>query len=397
VIRRRLRRRDGGHERAASPEDEFIELDVAELSGAFASPSWLRDIGFTAWLLVGVALFLVGLVWLASITYVIVGPVITAAVVASVFSPAVGWLQRHHVPRIAGTILMLLAIIAVGALVLYAILSGITSETDGLKSHLADATDKLQGWLDDLGVDPSTAGNATSEAKSTATDSVDKLLHGVAKGIDELSSLLFFLAMTILSLIFLLADGPKIRAWTERHLGVSQNVGHVVTGRVLQSLRGYFLGVTIVAAFNAVVVGAGALILGVPLAGTIALVTLLGAYVPYLGAWTAGAFSVLVALGGAGTDAALGMVVVQILANGMLQQLVQPLAMGAALGIHPLAVLIVTIAGGALFGGIGLILAAPLTSAATRISADLARARAAEATPPAGVPPPAGATPAPSA
>ena len=133
---------------------------------------------------------------------------------------------------------------------------------------------------------------------------------------------------------------------------------------------------TLVAAFNGVVVGLGAVILGVPLAGTIALVTLLGAYVPYLGAWTAGAFSVLVALGGAGTDAALGMIVVQILANGALQQLVQPLAMGAALGIHPLAVLVVTIAGGALFGAIGLILAAPLTSAATRISADLARARA---------------------
>jgi predicted PurR-regulated permease PerM len=52
--------------------------------------------------------------------------------------------------------------------------------------------------------------------------------------------------------------------------------------------------------------------------------------------------------------------------------------MGAALGIHPLAVLIVTIAGGALFGAVGLILAAPITSAATRISADLARARAEE-------------------
>ena len=56
---------------------------------------------------------------------------------------------------------------------------------------------------------------------------------------------------------------------------------------------------TIVAAFNAVVVLVGALVLGVPLAGTIAVVTFLGAYVPYLGAWTAGAFAVLIALGGA--------------------------------------------------------------------------------------------------
>ena len=61
----------------------------------------------------------------------------------------------------------------------------------------------------------------------------------------------------------------------------------------------------------------------------------------------------LVSLGGAGTDAAIGMAVLQLLANGILQQLVQPLAMGAALGIHPLAVLVVTIAGGALFGAVG--------------------------------------------
>ena len=78
--------------------------------------------------------------------------------------------------------------------------------------------------------------------------------------------------------------------------------------------------------------------------------------------------------------AAIAMAIVALAANGVLQQMVQPLAMGAALGIHPLAVLIVTIAGGALFGTIGLSLAAPLTSAVVRISADLARARAQEET-----------------
>jgi predicted PurR-regulated permease PerM len=73
------------------------------------------------------------------------------------------------------------------------------------------------------------------------------------------------------------------------------------------------------------------------------------------------------------------MAVLQLLANGILQQMVQPIAYGAALGIHPLAVLIVTIAGGSLFGAPGLILAAPLTSAAVRVSADLSRARAQDA------------------
>ena len=110
-------------------------------------------------------------------------------------------------------------------------------------------------------------------------------------------------------------------------LGLPAPVAHGITQRVLESLRGYFLGVTIVAAFNAVVVRIGALLLDVPLAGTIAVVTFFGAYIPYLGAWTAGAFAVLIALGGAGTDAAAGMIVVQLLANGVLQQLVQPFAM----------------------------------------------------------------------
>jgi predicted PurR-regulated permease PerM len=75
------------------------------------------------------------------------------------------------------------------------------------------------------------------------------------------------------------------------------------------------------------------------------------------------------------------MIVIQLLANGILQQMIQPIAYGATLGIHPLAVLIVTIGGGALFGAVGLILAAPLTAAATRIAADLAASRPPEPDP----------------
>ena len=373
MIRARLRRRVG-RERAR-PENELIEIDVGALTGVFAAPRWLRDIGLTAWLLVGVALFLAGAVWLISLTNTIVVPVIAAGVIASVAAPVVGWLQRHGVPRSLGAILLLAAIVLLGALVVYIVLAGITSQVGDLSTHLDDAKNTIQGWLEDLGVHPDTAQSAKQDTSSTASQAVSALLGGLGTGIKELSSLVFFLAMTALSLVFLLADGPKIRVWGERHMGVPAPVARTISSRTLQSLRGYFLGVTLVAAFNAVVVGLGALVLGVPLAGTIAVVTLLAAYVPYIGAWTAGAFSVLIALGGAGTDAAIGMIVVQLLANSVLQQLVQPIAMGAALGIHPLAVLIVTIAGGSLFGAVGLILAAPVTSAVTRISADLSRAR----------------------
>ena len=376
MIRGRFRRR-GGRERDRA-DTEYAEIDASELAGVLAAPGWLRDGGVTAWLLVGVFLFVGGVIWLISLTHTIVLPVIAATVIATVAGPVVSWLASHHVPRVVGAILLLLGLVLLSVLVVYAVLAGITSEVDGLKGHLDDAKVTIQGWLEDLGVDPAKAQEATKEASSSSTDAVSALLDGIGHGLRSLSSLVFFLAMTGLSLIFLLTDGPRIRAWGERHMGVPLPVARTISGRTIQSLRGYFLGVTIVAAFNGLVVGLGAVLLDVPLAGTIAVTTFFAAYVPYLGAWTAGAFSVLVALGGAGTDAAIGMIVVQILANGLLQQLVQPIAMGAALGIHPLAVLIVTIAGGCLFGTVGLVLSAPLVSAATRISADLARARAVE-------------------
>jgi predicted PurR-regulated permease PerM len=377
VIRARLRRRHGGGE-GVKPEEEVVEIEPRELTGVFATPHWLRDLGLTAWLLVGVTLLLVGAVWLLSLTHTIVLPVITAAVVAAVASPLLRWLAARGLPRGLGAALLLLSIVALGAGVVVVIVGGITSQSAELSAQLSDAKDTIQGWLEDLGVDPGNAQDAKNDASSSVTTGMSTLLQGVAAGLKELSSLAVFLSLTILSLFFLLKDGPTVRSWLERNVGVPVPVAHTIADRILQSLRGYFFGVTIVAAFNAVVVGVGALVLGVPLAGTIAAVTFLGAYVPYLGAWSAGAFAVLVALGGAGTDAAIGMAVIQLLANGLLQQLVQPIAYGAALGIHPLAVLVVTIGGGALFGAVGLILAAPLTAAVTKITADLSRARAKE-------------------
>lgn len=377
--------RDRGQQEAGEPTrhtDASNAIGGRDLSAIFVVPQWLRDVGLTAWLLVGVAVFLVGVVWLLSLTQVIVLPVLAAGIVAAVASPLVTWLHAHRIPRGLAAALLLVALVLVGIGVILVVVGGITGQVSAVGTQLSDAQDGIAGWLEDLGVPSSAVEDAKEHASAATSDSVSALLSGVIAGLGRLSSIVFFLAMTALSLLFLLKDGPSIRTWVEHHLGVPTSVARTITQRVLGSLRGYFLGVTIVAVFNAVVVAVGAWVLGVPLVGTIAAVTFLGAYIPYIGAWGAGVFSVLIALGGAGGDAAGGMIVVQLVANSILQQLVQPLAMGAALGIHPLAVLIVTIGGGAMFGAVGLILAAPLTSAVVRISADLSRVRVKAEPPP---------------
>ena len=355
------------------------EIAPGDVTRMFVAPRWLRGLGRISWLLVGIAAIMVGVVWVLGITSSIVEPVVAGAVVAAVCSPGVAWLARRGFPRAAGAGLMLLALVAIAVGIVLLVVGGLVEQSAQIEAAADKALSTIEGWANDADVN-GTAG-AVQDVKTAVSGAGHTLLTGVADGIEGLTSVAFFLSFTLFAVFFLLKDGPTIKRFVDRHLGVPLSVARVVTSQVLGSLRRYFVGVSIVAAFNALVVGVGALILGVPLAGTIAVVTFVTAYVPFIGAFVAGAFAVVITLGSEGSTTALIMLIIVVLANGALQQVVQPIAFGATLDLNPLAVLIVTIAGGSLFGMVGLILAAPLTSAAVHVSRDLARARAAEAAP----------------
>jgi predicted PurR-regulated permease PerM len=371
------------HRKDAAPAPEPVPFELAaaeagELASTFAAPRWLRDLGRTSWLLVGFFALLAVVIWLLGTTLTIVGPVVAGTIVATVAMPVVGVFSRH-MPRAAAAAIVLLGLAAIGALVLVIVIGGITSQRSSISEKATAAASKAEGWLNDLGVDESGSSSAKSSVEQDVPKIISTLLKGVINGIQGLTSLAFALSFTLLSLFFLLKDGPSMRRWVDRHLGVPPPAAQVITGGVIRSLRGYFRGVTLVAAFNGVVVGLAALALGVPLAGTIGVVTFVTAYVPFVGAFVAGAFAVVIALGAKGTTIALIMLVIVILANGLLQNIVQPFAMGSALDLHPLVVLVLSIGAGCVFGMLGLVLAAPLASAAVHISRDLARARLAAA------------------
>ena len=104
-----------------------------------AAPGWLRDLGITSWLLVGVTLLLVGAVWLLSLTETIVMPVITAGVVAAVASPVVRWLSRGRLPRAAAAGLLMLSLVALAVGLVVLIVAGIASQASDLSGHLQSA------------------------------------------------------------------------------------------------------------------------------------------------------------------------------------------------------------------------------------------------------------------
>ena len=380
--------RQGSAESAetASPSDEtVVKIDATSLSRVFSAPMWLRDLGLLAWFLVGVGLVLFGSVWLLGLTSTIVDPVIVGAVLATVAGPPVTWMHARGLPRAAGAILVLLALVAFGVVIFLLVFGGIAEQSSEIEAGVSDAVGQVEGWVNDAGANDTSS--ATEDAKASVADAGATLINGLAQGIQGLTSLVFFLTFTLFSTLFLLKDGPAVRRFIDGNLGVPSAVATTITGNVIASLRRYFLGVTIVAVFNGVVVGIGAYLLDIPLWGTIAVVTFATAYVPFIGAFVSGALAVLLALAEGGTDTALIMLVIVILANGLLQNIVQPIAFGATLDLNPLVVLIATIGFGSIFGMVGLVLGAPLTSAAVHISRDLAAAKA-RAAPEPDVPPP---------
>jgi predicted PurR-regulated permease PerM len=171
------------------------------------------------------------------------------------------------------------------------------------------------------------------------------------------------LVLALFMLLFLLKDWTQITQWTAEHMGLPEPLGRDVLDGTVSAFRGYAAGLTLIGAANAVVVGLGAAIVGVPLAGTIAVVAFVTSYVPYLGAFVTGAFAVLIAYGAGGLGDALIMLAIVLLANNTIQNVIEPFAFGTRLRLHPLAVLLTVTTATMLFGVMGAILAAPLASA----------------------------------
>jgi predicted PurR-regulated permease PerM len=271
---------------------------------------------------------------------------------------------------------VILALVAVMVVTVGLVLGGITSQSTQIDTAMSHALERVQRWAQDVGI--TSAPEAAQEIKKAVPQIGRTLIKGLAGGISGLTSLLVFLGFTVFTSFFLMKDAPAMGRWIQRHMGAKPAEARIVVDDIIHALRGYFLGLTIVAALSTAGIVLSALIVGVPMLGTVAVVTFVASYVPIIGAWTSGIFVVALALADKGTTGALAMAVLFFLCNGPLQQVVQPIAYGATLALNPLVVFSLTIAAGSLFGMAGLILSAPLVSAAVRVRKDLGELRRTE-------------------
>ena len=321
-------------------------------------PTWFRNAGVGAWLLLGIAGVLALLLVLIALVADVAIPLAIAAVLAAILVPLADRLERWRVPRWLGATFVLILALSMIVVTIAVVINGLTSQSDEIWAQVEASFKQVDDGAE-------SSDGASGGLVDAAHEVVRVLTSGVLGSLfSSAGSLVVGSVLAMFMLLFLLKDWEQIVGWSAGRLGLPPALGRSVLDGTVNAFRGYAAGLTLIGAANAVVVAIGALVLGVPLAGTIALVSFVTSYVPYLGAFVSGAFAVLIAYGSGGLGDAVAMLAIVLLANNTIQNVVEPFAFGTRLRLHPLAVLLTVTTATLLFGLMGAILAAPLTSAA---------------------------------
>jgi predicted PurR-regulated permease PerM len=326
----------------------------------FAVPAWASDLGRWSGIIVLVTAVIVLALLLFAVVKVLFLAALFAVLLGGTFLPLVDWLQKHHVKRGFGAIIVSALLILLGVAICLLIIYSVFKQVPEIQAKLTSAWNDIQKGLKSTSVSQSQIDSLKSSVQSMAKNFAGGVAGSIVGLVGGVASLIFGLFIGLNIFVWILIQGRKLARWTSRRMGpVPAPVAYEVFANSARFFRGYLYGSTLVGLFNGAVMGVGALVIGVPLAAAIFVIGWFTNYIPFFGAIISGAFAVLIALGSGGPSKAIPMLIIVIISNGYLQTIVSQFALGSALSLHPLAVLFATTAGSMLFGAVGGVFAAP--------------------------------------
>ncbi|WP_240605982.1 AI-2E family transporter [Planctomonas deserti] len=335
--------------------------------GAGSVPPGMQIAASWSWRLLVVLAVAAVLVYLVIQLREVIIPLFIAVVASALLVPFSNWLQRHRWPKgIAVAVAEIGVIVLVGGL-LYLVITQVVSQFDDLRSQSIEAYRTFQDFLRESPLQVSQ--REFDDYVRSVVDSVQAdsgvLVGGALSLGSSLGHILAGVLLALFAALFILIDGGGIWRWIvhifPRRARDAVNGAGVAGWNTLQN----FVKVQIlVAAIDAIGIGVGAAIIGVPLAIPIAVLVFLGSFVPIVGAVVTGALAVFIALVYLGLVPALWMLGVVLLVQQIEGHVLQPLIMGTAVKVHPLAV-VLAVGTGAFVGGIpGAFFAVPFVATA---------------------------------
>nr|WP_090343187.1 AI-2E family transporter [Mycolicibacterium malmesburyense]CRL74078.1 permease [Mycolicibacterium malmesburyense] len=301
--------------------------------------------------------------WVIAKLWVIFLPVLLAVVLCTVlWPPARILMDRVGMPPAAAALTTLLLFLAITSGLVALIVPPLLNQMPALANQATGGIDRLQDWIagppinlqqEQLDRFAGSLVNAMRESSST-------IATGVVSGVSTVGSVLVTLILTVVLSFFVLKDGRRFLPWL---VGLSgRRAGRhleAVLSRMWDNLGGFIRAQAGVALIDAVFIGAGLLVLGVPLAAALAVLTFIGAFVPFVGAFVVGALAVLIALVANGFVNALLVLAVIVAVQQIEGNVLQPFLQSRVMKLHAAVILLAVTAGGALFGIIGAFLAVP--------------------------------------
>ncbi|MFG1934168.1 AI-2E family transporter [Mycobacterium sp. NPDC048908] len=322
----------------------------------------VRKTAAWAWRLLVIGGSVVALLWVVKKLEILVVPVALATLLAALLMPVVDFLDRRGAPRGGAVALVLLGGFAVVGGILAFVVTQFVEGAPALVDQMSTSIKGVGDWLTQgpLHVNQQQIDSARKSAIEALQNNQEKLTSGALSTASTLTEIVTGALLVLFTLIFVLHGGRNIYGFVTQVFPVDVRDRVRDAGRAgFRSLVGYVRATFLVALVDAVGIGTGVAIMGVPLALPLASLVFLGAFIPLVGAVVAGFFAVVVALIAKGLIYALITLGLIIAVQQLEGHVLQPLVMGRAVSIHPLAV-VLAIAGGAVMAGIvGALLAVP--------------------------------------
>ena len=288
-----------------------------------------------------------------------------AMLVTAWTSPVMNLLNKI-MPKVLAMILALVAIGSAIVLVLYSVIRSTISEGPKLAASIQSGFVDIETWMKTgpLHLDEADIGNLLDQAKGLGADVAKGVLGDALGAAGSVGTLIIAGSVFIFGVIFFLMSPSTIWAWVISWIPRKTSHHVDVAGRIAwESISGYTRGIVIVAFLDALLVFIGLLILQVPLAPALAAVVFIGAFIPVIGAPVATFFAAIVALAERGPVVAVLVIVLTIIVGSFDGDVMQPLVMGKAVNLHPLAIVIAIAAGAIALGIVGALIAVPIAGA----------------------------------
>ena len=289
-------------------------------------------------------------------------PVLIALIICTVLAPVASALRRKGLPSaLAAAITILVSFTAVGSLFVF-IAPDFARQSQTLYLQTVEGIQRLQLWAQGppLNLDPDEIGVYIDEVALWLQRQAGSIAGSVFTGIGTATSIVVTLFIIVVLTFFFLKDGDNFLPWLRDATGrrTGWHLTELLT-RVWTTLGGFVRAQAVVSAVDAVFIGLGLALIGVPLAMALAIITFIAGFIPFVGAIVAGALSVTIALVSLGFTKALLVLGLVLLVQQLEGNVLSPWLQSKAMNLHPVIVLISVTVGSALFGLVGGFLAVP--------------------------------------